>query len=107
MLEPVEDKMHLKAIAQSFVGLWLSLIVIGAIFKQPSGAVAAALSVFIAGFVVRRAFQWSPDPHAKRKFLFLALAIFAGGLAGAVVVDIMTTEILIRMGRCPRSVGCF
>ena len=107
MLEPVEEKMHLKAFAGIFLGYWLVLIFCGVIFRQPAGLLAALMSVYIAGFMVWRAFRWSPDPHAKRKFLLLALAIFAGGLVGAFVIDTVTTEILIRIGRCPRSVGCF
>lgn len=80
---------------------------IGIFTRKPAGAAFAAVAILLTVFMIWRAFQWSPDPHAKRKFLLLALAIFASGLLGAVVIDTATTEILIRMGWCPRSVGCF
>ena len=107
MLEPVEERLHIRGLLLGALGLSLFVSVFSVVARKPSGFLFALLGLFATGLFVWRAFSWSPDPRARWKFLLLALAALVGGALGAVAIDTATVEILIRMGRCPQSVGCF
>ncbi len=103
MLEPVEERLHVKSTLFWALALSVLLFIFGMLTRKPSGSVFGLVALYLAAVCIKRAFDWSPDPHAKRNFLLFALASVVVGGLGTVVIDTATVEFLTAMGRCPTS----
>ena len=106
MLEPVDEKLHVRSTLLWAFGFGLALVSFGLVSRRPSGLVFGLCALYLVALLIKRAFSWSPDPHAKRKFLFFAVASLAGGGLGTVLIDTLTVELLVRLGQCPINVRC-
>jgi hypothetical protein len=103
MLEPVEERLYVRSTLLWALASSVVLFIFGILTRKPSGFVFGLVALYLAAVCIKRAFDWSPDPHARRNFLLFALATVVIGGLGTVAIDTATVELLMAMGRCPAS----